>query len=99
MFSMDNRRETDKNRRLLIGVGEDLCPGIFTYGVIPYFSITFKITVSSSSACMYYPLGDSFSIEMGHLLDKLVIFQSSGASVADRTQALVVINRMALSRG
>src|SRR5690606_39630427 len=41
----------------------------------------------------------SSDLEMGELLDEGIVFQRGRPAFADRTQALVVLDRMALARG
>src|SRR5690606_34313477 len=99
MFSVDDGGKPYKDRRLFFGIGKDLGAGEFTDGIISHFSITFKISVRSGSPGMYHSLRDTLPVEMGHLLEKLVILHRCWPAVAYSTGVLIVINGMPLPGG
>lgn len=95
----DHGGEAQEHRRLHAGLGQHLGAGVFAGIFVTDLAVGFEPAMGSRTARMHHALGNALAVEMGELLDEGIVFQRGRPAFADRTQALVILDRMALPRG
>ncbi len=97
MRAMYDRRKSDEDRGLFSRLLEQLGAGVFRNGLVPGFPVGLKNTVGSGSPRMNDPLRNAFTVKVGNLLQVMVIFQRTGPPATNRSDVLVVRDRMPLT--
>ena len=95
----DHGREADGQRRLLAGFLEQLGAGVFGGGLVADLAGRLELAVADEAAGMDDALGDPLAVEMGDLLQELIVLQRGRTAAADGALGLVVGDRMALPVG
>ncbi|MNO97814.1 hypothetical protein D3C76_895360 [compost metagenome] len=70
---MHNRRESNKNRRLLTRFLKKLRTRIFGDRLFSHLTISLEIPMRSSTSSMYNPFRNPFAIKVGYFLNEIVI--------------------------
>lgn len=97
LLGPDDSGKSQEDRRLHPGSGQHLGTGIAAGGFVADGAIGLEPAMGGGTPGMHHPLGHPFPVEMGDLLDELVVFQRGGAPLAHAAQALIVPYRMTLA--
>src|SRR5699024_9400881 len=97
MQSMYNRGKTDKYRGLLAFFLKNFCPCVFGYRIVTRSTIGFKITMCSGTTCMYNSFWYFFPVKMTDFLNVIVILKCGGTTVSNRSDVLIIGDRVPLS--
>ena len=89
--------EAHEHRGLHARLVQDAGPGVFAGRLIADLTVGLEITVGAGAARMDHALGNPLAVEMGDLLDELIVFECRGSALADRAHRLVVANRVPLA--
>ena len=71
--------------------------GVLGGRLVADLAIGLETAVRAGAAGMHDALGDPLTVEMGDLLDELIVLERRRSALADRADALVVGDRMALA--
>src|SRR3954471_28682 len=95
----DDGREADGERGLLAGLLEQLGAGVGGCRFVADLPGGLEFAVAHEAAGVHHALGDALAVEVGDLLEELIVLQRSRAAAADGALGLVVGDRMALPIG
>src|SRR5205085_1137892 len=89
--------EAHEHRRLHPGLVEDAGARVLGGRLVADLPVGLEVAVRAGAAGMHHALGDPLAVEMGDLLDELVVLERRGTPLAHRAGALVVADRVALA--
>ena len=95
----DDGREADGERRLLAGLLEQLGAGVLGRRLVADLAGGLELAVADEAAGVHDPLGDALAVEVGDLLEEVVVLQRGRTAAADGALGLVVGDRVALPGG
>ena len=86
-------REAHEHRRLHAGLVEHAGARVFGGRLVADLAIGLELAMRAGAAGMHDALRDALAVEMGDLLDELVVLERRGTALADRAGRLVVADR------
>ena len=95
--AVDHRREADEERRPLALLLEQLGAGVVADRLVADRAVGLEVAVGAGAAGVDDPLGDALAVEVGDLLQEVVVLQDRRAALANRAVVLVVVDRVALA--
>src|SRR5690625_876366 len=95
----DDRGEAQRDVGALPLFLEEFGARVAADRLVAPLAVGLEVAVRGRASRVHHPLGDAFPVEVADLLQELVVLQRGGPTLTDRSLALVVVDRVALTVG